>query len=229
MRLNTICYCLCDCCCCCCHQILDEEQSTPVKKVCTHLYTLINSSYLWHCFHDVHQATVIHTSTHAACMLYAVTFTSYRLILHMYAHANKRCFYTVYTALRCTQVALLTLFFVTVLALNLVKGGGGISSPLGITCGSASFWTLTGATFAWVIAVSYITQRHLVARYHKKNEVSQLVHGASRLSCFVCAVLHDVVVVGRECVQHAVQQHSTVLYALSGCLNDLRKKVHDCL
>jgi hypothetical protein len=81
----------------------------------------------------------------------------------------------------CTQVALLTLFFVTVLALNLVKGGGGISSPLGIECGSASFWTLTVATFAWVIAVSYITQRHLVARYHKKNEVSLAAHGASLL------------------------------------------------
>jgi hypothetical protein len=150
------------------------KSRAPQSKRCvsTHHF-IINLS---NCFHNVHRATAIHTNNRAACILCAVTTTLCSLILHMYAHANTRYLHTVYT-LHCTQVALLTLFFVTVLALNLVKGGGGISSPLGITCGSASFWTLTVATFAWVIAVSYITQRHLVARYHKKNEVS----GASLL------------------------------------------------
>ena len=86
--------------------------------------------------------------------------------MHMRAHC--------YVHMLCVfeQVAMLTGFFLTVLALNLLKGGGGFASPLGIDCGSNSFWALTAATFAWVVVVSYIAQRHLVARWRTKTEVS---------------------------------------------------------
>ena len=46
----------------------------------------------------------------------------------------------------CTQIVLLTSFFVVTLALNLLKGGGGFASPLGVTCGSGAFWGITAAT-----------------------------------------------------------------------------------
>ena len=35
--------------------------------------------------------------------------------------------------------------FGAVIAVNLIKGGGGFASPVGITCGSQGYWLSTGA------------------------------------------------------------------------------------
>lgn len=52
------------------------------------------------------------------------------------------------------KVGVLTGVFVVVLAVNLLKGGGAFTSPLGIECGSYAFWGATVFIFVWVLAVS---------------------------------------------------------------------------
>lgn len=48
----------------------------------------------------------------------------------------------------------MTAVFSVILVVNLLKGGGGFKSPLGIVCGSSPFWAATIFSFGWVLAVS---------------------------------------------------------------------------
>ena len=70
-----------------------------------------------------------------------------------------------------------TLFFV-VLFINVMKGGGAFKSPLGIRCGSKSFYLANGVMFGWILVVSYFARSYLVKRCETKHRVKyQYVEG----------------------------------------------------
>ncbi|CAM9255212.1 unnamed protein product [Chrysoparadoxa australica] len=66
------------------------------------------------------------------------------------------------------KVVTITAVFAVVLTMNLLKGGGGYNSPLGIVCGSFMFWALSLGILVWVILVSAWVRNYLVARHKRK-------------------------------------------------------------
>ena len=69
------------------------------------------------------------------------------------------------------NVKALVLMFVVVLVINVLKGGGGFPSPLGIQCGSTSFWVANAVMFGWVATVSIFARSHLIKIYKEKARV----------------------------------------------------------
>lgn len=70
-----------------------------------------------------------------------------------------------------TNIRILVIMFVVVLILNLLKGGGAFRSPLGIRCGSNSFWIANAIMFGWILLVSFIARAYLVQRFELKQSV----------------------------------------------------------
>lgn len=62
--------------------------------------------------------------------------------------------------------------FVVVLFINLMKGGGAFPSPLGIECGSASFWISNVAMLGWTIFIAMIVRLYLIRRNATKEMVN---------------------------------------------------------
>jgi len=71
-----------------------------------------------------------------------------------------------------SKIKALVLMFIVVLFINLMKGGGSLPSPLGITCGSTSFWLSNIIILVWIGLVSVFARNVLVTQYHKKQEVN---------------------------------------------------------
>lgn len=72
---------------------------------------------------------------------------------------------------RKTPVAnlkILITMFVVVLTVNLLKGGGAFRSPLGIKCGSTSFWIANGIILGWILFISVLVRNYLVRKYEAK-------------------------------------------------------------
>eukprot|EP00957_Ditylum_brightwellii_P103470 7884427-Ditylum_brightwellii.AAC.1 len=69
------------------------------------------------------------------------------------------------------NVKVLIIMFVVVLFINLIKGGGAFKSPLGIRCGSTSFWVANGLMLGWIIFISMYARDYLVKRYELKKRV----------------------------------------------------------
>ena len=65
------------------------------------------------------------------------------------------------------QVLIVT--FAVVLFINLMKGGGAFHSPLGIRCGSSSFWIANGIMIGWILLISVFARSYLVRRYEIKE------------------------------------------------------------
>lgn len=61
--------------------------------------------------------------------------------------------------------------FIVVLAINLLKGGGAFPSPIGIKCGSGSFWIANGIMLGWIIIISFYVRSYLVERFESKARV----------------------------------------------------------
>lgn len=57
-----------------------------------------------------------------------------------------------------------------VIVLNLLKGGSTFS-PLGIACGSTSYWVLTATVFLWVLLVSFWMRGVLIEKWQLKKVV----------------------------------------------------------
>jgi len=70
------------------------------------------------------------------------------------------------------NVLAIILLFVVVIALNILKGGGAESSPLGIQCGSLGFWLIQGLMFVWIITVTLIARQYLLKRTELKTEAN---------------------------------------------------------
>jgi uncharacterized membrane protein YfcA len=69
------------------------------------------------------------------------------------------------------HVQVLMLTFGIIIFVNLMKGGGAFPSPLGIRCGSPSFWMANAIMLGWIIAVSLFARSYLVQRHEKKERV----------------------------------------------------------
>ena len=69
------------------------------------------------------------------------------------------------------HVKVLVLTFGIIIFVNLMKGGGAFPSPLGIRCGSPSFWIANAIMLGWIISVSIFARSYLVNRYFQKEKV----------------------------------------------------------
>ena len=69
------------------------------------------------------------------------------------------------------NVKALAVTFAVVLVVNLLKGGGAFKSPLGIRCGSPSFWTANGLILGVILVVSFFARSYLVDRCEVKERV----------------------------------------------------------
>ena len=67
------------------------------------------------------------------------------------------------------NITLLIVMFVVVLFVNIVKGGGAFSSPLGIECGSISFWIANCIMLGWIFMISLMARSYLLNRYQLKE------------------------------------------------------------
>lgn len=68
--------------------------------------------------------------------------------------------------------------FLVVLVINVLKGGGSSPSPLGIQCGSISFWVANGTMIGWTILISVFVRAYLVRQFEQKERVNyQYVEG----------------------------------------------------
>jgi len=64
--------------------------------------------------------------------------------------------------------------FVVVIILNMLKGGNGgnaFPSPVGIECGSVSYWMVTGSIFVFVLGVSWVMREKMVAKWRLKKQL----------------------------------------------------------
>lgn len=69
------------------------------------------------------------------------------------------------------NVQVLIVTFAVILFINLMKGGGAFPSPLGIRCGSSSFWVSNGIMLGWIVLVSIFARMYLVRRHEIKERV----------------------------------------------------------
>ncbi|KAL7449155.1 hypothetical protein ACHAWC_001245 [Mediolabrus comicus] len=69
------------------------------------------------------------------------------------------------------NVQVLIVTFTVILFINLMKGGGAFPSPLGIRCGSPSFWVSNGIMLGWIVLVSIFARMYLVRRHEIKERV----------------------------------------------------------
>lgn len=67
------------------------------------------------------------------------------------------------------NITLLIIMFVVVLFINIMKGGGAFPSPLGIKCGSTSFWLANIIMIAWIVLISLMARSYLLRRYELKE------------------------------------------------------------
>ena len=68
------------------------------------------------------------------------------------------------------NIALISTLFMVVLTINILKGGGAFDSPLGIECGSASFWVAQILLLIWICVVSWIGRKMLLKSTAKKTD-----------------------------------------------------------
>ena len=60
--------------------------------------------------------------------------------------------------------------FCIVLLINVLMGGGGFDSPLGISCGSVPFWLTQASILAWIVLVSWTGRGYLLEDASRKAE-----------------------------------------------------------
>jgi uncharacterized membrane protein YfcA len=70
------------------------------------------------------------------------------------------------------KLQLLWAIFAVVIAVNILKGGGGFESPVGITCGSNGYWLSTAVMFFSILAVSAYVRSYLVEMSAKKKRLA---------------------------------------------------------
>lgn len=66
------------------------------------------------------------------------------------------------------NVALLIVLFSVVIIVNILKGGGGYPSPIGINCGSIAFWMAQLLLLLFIVAMSLVARRRLIRDTQRK-------------------------------------------------------------
>jgi len=70
------------------------------------------------------------------------------------------------------KVGTLWAVFSVVILVSLLKGGGGLASPVGLTCGSTGYWLVSALMFAWILAVSSYVRDYLVRATGRKKRLN---------------------------------------------------------
>ena len=70
------------------------------------------------------------------------------------------------------KIWLIFLLFSVVVILDILKGGGGEQSPVGIVCNSVWFWVIQGVVLLWVFVIAYLIRECLLRRTKLKEEVN---------------------------------------------------------
>jgi len=81
-----------------------------------------------------------------------------------------------------TNVMILLALFVVVLAINLLKGGGAFPSPIGIVCGSTSFWIANEVILGWIVLITIFCRQVLMRKHEAKVRWYVLIQFLSVLS-----------------------------------------------
>merc|ERR1712066_448536 len=69
------------------------------------------------------------------------------------------------------KIAFMIMISAGVLAARILCGNGRDANPLGISCGSLTFWTLQLFPIPYVLILTIISRRWLVADYHMKKKL----------------------------------------------------------
>jgi len=69
------------------------------------------------------------------------------------------------------KVGVLLGMFFLIVSINVAKGGGAFPSPLGIVCGSGSFWLATSLMFFSLLCISFYVRQYLVERTAQKDSL----------------------------------------------------------
>ncbi|KAL3758600.1 hypothetical protein ACHAWU_008354 [Discostella pseudostelligera] len=75
---------------------------------------------------------------------------------------------------KARNVILIFVMFSVVLIINILKGGGGFQSPVGISCGSSSFWCAQGLILVWIFFISWRGRRFLLKDTDRKIEAGYI-------------------------------------------------------
>ena len=67
------------------------------------------------------------------------------------------------------NIKALFLTLAVVIVINLLKGGGAYTSPLGIQCGTTSYWIANGSMILWILIVMIYARRYLEKRHRMKE------------------------------------------------------------
>lgn len=69
------------------------------------------------------------------------------------------------------KVLILSVMVAVVVGLNMLKGGGGMS-PIGIECGSTSYWALTAVILLWITVISLWMRSGLIEKWKLKRRIN---------------------------------------------------------
>jgi len=67
------------------------------------------------------------------------------------------------------NIQALFLTLAVVIIINLLKGGGAYASPLGIQCGTTSYWLANGSMIVWILVVMTFARSYLDKRHRMKE------------------------------------------------------------
>lgn len=68
------------------------------------------------------------------------------------------------------NISLIVFMFLVVVVVNILKGGGGFPSPIGITCGSLAFWSAQLILLLFIVMIAAISRKRLIKDAQKKMD-----------------------------------------------------------
>lgn len=132
------------------------------------------------------------------------------------------------------KITYVTAMFIWVIAVVVIKGGGSFESPLGIQCGSASFWIVNFLTFIWLIGCTHLAGGYLVRKHAIKEAVGfDYVSGDIKWNlktivvypslCLIAGLVSGMFGIGSAIVTAplmiGIGVHTMVSAATSSCMN----------
>ena len=68
------------------------------------------------------------------------------------------------------NISLIVFMFLVVVVVNILKGGGGFPSPIGITCGSLAFWSAQLLLLLFIVMIAAISRKRLIKDAQRKMD-----------------------------------------------------------